>query len=397
MNTVMKKNIFLLALAAITFAACEPTPVAPESLYINEEAVAEVVAEDGGTLYTLNEFVDAFMTEEGNFQNWKALGNPCPYRTRSTNGDGIYLFAIDTLPIEGPGIYIRGRVVTEDHAGNFYKSMVIQQIVNGEQQALRLSVDASSVSGQYAIGQEILIRVNGFSIGRYANQPQLCVPSYNNNIYANNAEQKMGWAPGRIPFSRFQKATKRIGTPDKSLIQVDTISIQEFQSLPLSGVESQKAVRHMDGRLVCLKGVYFTGQYANTSGSLLDCTTGNPEDDTNANVFAPTTTNIGYPQSRVISNGTDHTVVSTSEYAKFARFYLPGCNANGNVDAESYVGNITGILGYYRDNARYEGDKWDWSITLRSLSDKGWGTEQDLKLTNIETGKAWEPQEYGTK
>ncbi len=386
----MKKSIFLLTIAAVMFAACEnPTAIDPKSLYISEQEVSDIIAEDGGRLYTLNEFVDSFMTEIGNFYSEET-----PYRTRATNGrDGIYLFSIDTLPSTGTGIYIRGRVITEDHAGNFYKSMVIQQVVNGEQQALRLSVDASSVSGQYAIGQEILIRVNGFAIGRYANQPQLCVPSYNNNIYANNAEQKVGWAPGRIPFARFQKATHRIGMPEKSHIQVDEISMTDFLSLPVSTLDDQKAIRQWDGKLVRIKNVHFTGQYADTKGNLLDCSTGNPEDDTNANVFAPTTTNIGYPQSRIISDGINNTTVSTSEYAKFARFYLPGCNAQGNAGASEYQGSVTGILGYYRDNAGYDPDQWDWSITLRSLSDKGWGTEQDLKLFNS-AGEAWIPQEY---
>ncbi len=385
---IMKKSIFILAALVLGLVSCEVEPVQVEDVFSDSYAF-----EKEKRHFTINEFLDEFMTEEGNFMDWKAKGLPCPYRTRTTNGDGIYLFSIDTLPIDGPGLYIRGRVITEDHAGNFYKSMVIQQIVDGQQQTLRVSVDASSVSGQYAIGQEIAIRVNGFSIGRYANQPQLCVPSYNNNIHANNAEQKMGWAPGRIPFSRFQKATQLIGLPDKSKIVVDTISITEFQSLPLAGVENQKAIRYMDGRLVCLKGVYFTGQYSDTDGSLVDCTTGDPEDDQNANVFAPTTNNIGFPQSRVITDGTDYTTVSTSEYAKFARFYIPGCNARGVANAGDYVGSVTGILGYYRDNPRYESDKWDWSITLRSLSDQGWGTEQDLKLVNQE-GKIWMPEEY---
>ncbi len=392
MNTIMKKNIFLAAIAALMFAACEPVAVEPESLYITEDAVAGIVAEEGGRLLTLNQLLDEYMTEEGNF-----LSETTPYRTRATNGkDGIYVFSIDTLPSVGTPLYIRGRVVTEDHAGNFYKAMVIQQIVDGKQQALRLSVDASSVSGQYAIGQEILIRVNGFAIGRYANQPQLCVPAYNNNIYANNAEQKVGWAPGRIPFSRFQKATQLIGKADRSKIQTDTIAITDFTSLSVTKLEDQKAIRYMDGMLVCIKDISFTGQYADTYGDLVDCTTGDPETDQNANVFAPTTNNIGFPQSRVISDGTNNTTVSTSEYAKFARFYLPGCNANGVSGASDYKGSVTGILGYYRDNPRYDADQWDWSITLRSLSDKGWGTEQDLKLFSPE-GKKWIPQEYGTK
>ncbi len=398
---IMKKNIFLVAIAALMFAACEPVAVEPESLYITEEGVANIIAEDGGRLLTLNQLLDEYMTEEGNFQNWAQQPGvnkktDHPYRTRATNDGEIFVFSIDTLPVAGPGIYIRGRVITEDHAGNFYKAMVIQQIVDGKQQALRLSVDASSVSGQYTIGQEILIRVNGFSIGRYANQPQLCVPAYNNNIYANNAEQKVGWAPGRIPFSRFQKATQRIGTPDKGKIQTDTISIADFTSLSVKALADQKAIRYMDGLLVCIKDVHFTGKYADTYGNLVDCTTGDPETDQNANVFAPTTNNIGFPQSRVISDGTNNTTVSTSEYAKFARFYLPGCNANGVSGASDYKGSVTGILGYYRDNPRYDADQWDWSITLRSLSDKGWGTEQDLKLFTPE-GEHWIPQEYGTK
>ncbi len=407
----MKKNIFLLVLAALTFAACEPTVIEPESLYITEEEVDKiVVAAEDDTIYSLNDFVDEFMTEEGNFLNWKELGLDCPYRTRATNGDGIYLFSIDTLPIAGRGIYIRGRVITEDHAGNFYKSMVIQQIVDGKQQTLRLSVDASSISGQYAIGQEILIRVNGFSIGRYANLPQLCVPTYNNNIYASSAEQKMGWAPGRIPFSRFQKATKRIGLPEKSKILVDTISITEFQSLftdeeTYKQKDTQRAIRHMDGHLVCLKNVYFTGQEED-GGSGADLSHEVDPNyynrDNNANVFAPSTGGVGFPRSRIISDGVNETLVSNSEYVKFAHYYLPGCDANGIADAPNYKGTVTGILGYYRDNAKnttyYKPDKWDWSITLRSLAFMGWGTENDLDgFTNVETGELWVPKEYGAK
>ncbi len=387
----MKKNIFILAALTLAFAACQHEPVDPTTLYMPENEVESYVEAQEGVLLTLNEFVDTYMTEEGNFMNWKANGLPCPYRTRSTNGDGVYLFSIDTLPVGGQPIYIRGRVVTEDHAGNFYKSMVIQQIVNGEQQALRLSIDASSINGQYAMGQEILIKVNGFSIGRYANQPQLCVPAYNNNIHANNAEQKVGWAPGRIPGSRFYKATTLVGTPDKSKIIVDTLSIADFIKL-----NTQKDFRTWDGKLVCLENVWFTGQYAGTQGDLSNCSTGDPEKDGNANVFAPTTNNIGYPQSRVITDGTSFTNVSTSEYAKFARFYLPGCNANGVSGASDYKGSITGILGYYRDNAKYQTDEWDWSITIRSLSNMGWGTEQDINLYNDER-EEWTPEEYGIK
>ena len=376
----MKKTIYIAmtALCAVLLSACN-SPIDESKVFLSEEEINQVIADDGGTFYNINDLLDRYMTEKGNY-----LSDTSLYRTRANNGDGTWLFSIDTLPSTGPGIYIRGRVTTDDYDGNFYKSLCIQQIVGGEQQALRISVDGSSISGMYPLGQEILIRVNGFAIGRYADQPQLCVPSYNNNYTASNAVQKVGWAPGRIPMTRFQAATKRIGRPDVSKLQIDVITIAEFTS-----ITDEATMRKWDGKLVRLDNVFFTGEYEN-NGTLTNCTTGDPEKDTNANVFAPTTKNVGYPQGRVISDGTNKTIVSNSEYAKFAHFYLPGADSTGVSDCPNWVGSITGILGQYRDNARYAHDKYDWSITLRRRSDV------DLK----KAGFAWYPdncQEYSAK
>lgn len=369
----MKKTSYILpTILALMMSACTPGPISEDAVFLTEEAVAQMIADDGGTLYTLNDFLDTYMTEKGNFWSDTSL-----YRTRANNGDATWLFSVDTLPTNGPGIYIRGRITTDDYGGNFYKSLCIQQIVGGEQQALRISVDGSSVNGMYPMGQEIIIRVNGLAVGRYADQPQLCVPAYNNNYTASNASQKVGWAPGRIPWPRFQAATHRIGKPNIELLQVDTVLISDFQS-----ITDEPTMRKWDGRLVCLKNVYYTGQYEN-NGALSDCTTGDPEMDTNADVFAPTTQNIGYPQSRIISDGINVTCVSCSEYAKFAYFYLPGADRNGVIDCPSWKGNITGILGQYRDNARYAHDKYDWSITIRGLH------LMDVDL--YKDGEAWYP------
>ena len=99
-------------------------------------------------------------------------------------------------------------------------------------------------------------------------------------------------------------------------------------------------------------------------------TTGDPEQDENANVFAPTTNNIGYPQSRVIADASGKkTAVSASEYAKFAYFYLPGANKDGVANCPNYVGGVVGILGYYLDNAKYDPAADDWSITIRTVND----------------------------
>ena len=271
---MQRKIYYIAALFAATatalFTSCEPRAITEDDVFIKSTNVDSIIRLRDAEyhLYTLNEFVDTYMTEQGNF--WSDTSQ---YRTRATNGDGIYLFSLDTLPIHGAGIYIRGRVTTDDYGGNFYKSLVIQQVIDGKQQNLRVSVDLGSVGGMYQLGQEILVRCNGLCIGRYGDQPQLCVPAYNNNIYAQNATQKVGWAPGRIPNAFFRNAVTMLGVPDQSKLQYDTITIADFINL-----NDEKQMRTMDGRLVVLKNVWFTGKYEN-QGTLTDCTTGDPETD----------------------------------------------------------------------------------------------------------------------
>ena len=383
----MKTLLYLFAIAAaLTLASCTPEPISEDSVFLTEETIQQIISADGGRLYTINELLDTYMSEKGNY-----LSDTSLYRTRANNGDGTWLFSMDTLPSIGNGIYIRGRITTDDYGGNFYKALCIQQVVNGQQQALRIGVDASSVSGMYPLGQEILIRCNGLAIGRYADQPQLCVPSYNNNVHANNASQKIGWAPGRIPWEQFQTIVNRIGRPDTSKLYYEELTIADFQA-----ITAEADMRKWDAKLVRIRNVWFTGEYEN-NGSFAKLTTGNPEDDTNANVFAPTTTNIGYPQSRVITDGTDKTLVSNSEYCKFAAYYIPGANKNGVSNCPNFKGTITGILGQYRDNARYAHDIYDWSISLRDITTSVHkGICNDIVFIE-DDGTPWNPIEYGEK
>ncbi len=370
----MKKILYIAFIALC--AACTPNPVDESKLFLTEEQAQELIAK--GTLLTLDQLKDTtygYMTEKGNY-----LSDTTLYRTRATKDYKNYLFSIDTIPTSATPIYIRGRVTTDDYAGNFYKALCIQQIVDGEQQALRLSVDMGSASGMYPLGQEILIRIDGLAIGRYANQPQLCLPSYNNNIYANNAEQKIGWAPGRIPTAIFKARTQCIGKPDVSQLVYDEYKIKDFTS-----VLNLQEARKWDAKLVRIKDVHFTGQYFTTSGTGT-CSTGDPENDENANVFAPTTNNIGYPQGRIIADANGNkTAVSSSEYAKFAYFYIPGANKQGVSDCSKYVGDVVGILGFYNDNAKYDPAYDDWAISIRSLD--------DLQLKDA-NGNLWPRIEY---
>ncbi len=402
MKRILSYLLGIILLCA--FTACEPRALNEADVFASsddasiEQALKEANPE-GYKIYTLNEFLDSFMTEQGNF--WS---DSSQYRTRSTNGNGFYLYSIDTLPSNGKGIYIRGRVTTDDYAGNFYKAMVIQQIVDGAQQNLRISVDMGSSGGMFQLGQEILIRCNGLAVGRYANQPQLCVPSYNNNIYAMNASQKIGWAPGRIPAARFRNAVTLIGNADQSKLKYDTLSLAQLYSeidiRPEVSAEGMDKLRKSDGRLVTIRNVVFTGE-ANDNGEITKCIYAHPDSSSLANVFAPSTNNIGYPQSRVLKDLSDNSTIccSCSEYCKFACYYLPGADSTGVDNCSQWSGSITGILGWYLDKASslssLSGSEW--SITPRGIP--GIGIE-DIKMSReVQPDEYvdWVPQEFDPK
>ena len=394
----MKRNniisIALTAIVAFAITACTPNAPSEESCYLNDQQVAEWTKD--GQVYNLNDFVDAFMTEAGCFDNYRTRSY---YHNTAKNMD-IFLFSIDTIPTDGPGIYIRGRIATDDYGGNFYKALVLQQIVDGEQQTLRLSVDMGSASGLFQKGQEVIIRCNGLSIGRYANQPQLCVPSYNNNIYAHSANAKIGWAPGRIPAPRFREACKLVGTPDASQLMYEEMSLPDLHTKYVSNFkmdswDAVKKIRQIDGHLVRVTGVCFTGSF-DDQGSTENCVPyvaptdstaakgDSTVDGSNAYVFAPSTGNVGYPQSRYIRGGSKLLLVGASEYAKYAHFYLP---------PKKYVGYVQGVLGYYLDQPpteKYPLATSKWSITPNNLQED---ILPDCQNAEDEANR-WIPQEW---
>lgn len=414
--------MFMAAAIVALMTSCEPKGLTPEDVFVSStadglEKILDEENPEGYDFYDLNIFKDSFMTEQGSF--WS---DTTPYRTRSYNDKlHVYMFTVDTIPTGGRGIYIRGRIATDDYGGNFYKSMVIQQIVSGKQQNLRISVDLGSSAGMYQLGQEIVVRCNGLSIGRYANQPQLCVPSYNNNIYAMNSTEKVGWAPGRIPGSVFRSVTHMIDGPRPDLLQYDTLTLKQlFSEIKRRPTDSAgiAAIRKVDGRLIVVKDVNFAGLY-DDNGTLKECTVGHPDTVGGANVFAPSTQNIGYPQGRLLCDINDTKpeesakqtnyntattlMCSNSEYAKFAYFYLPGADKTGISHCRDYVGTVTGILGWYEDKAAEVGDTkkqtgLEWSITPRGI--RGPNDSPSFGLPDIkmhdknDASIVWQPVEY---
>ena len=225
-----------------------------------------------------------------------------------------------------------------------------------------------------------------------------------------NASEKVGWCPGRIQGSVFRRATRMIGKPDPSKLQYDVLSLSqlftEIPRKPTADTTGMDKVRKLDGRLVILKNVSFSGKYQDGT-NIIDCVVGHPDSIGGANVFAPSTQNIGYPQGRLLcdimesnpANSSTTIMCSSSEYAKFAYYYLPGANKTGVSGCRDYEGTVTGILGWYLDKASdlRDGklDGYEWSVTPRGIP--GIGIEDIQMYYHGDTTDPWVPKEYDPK
>lgn len=322
------KYIGAVLLALTMFTACEKEfDAVPEEIATVPEGSAEAWAQT----VTIKELIENFDTKEG-------------------------LFTIDTIDAE-EDIVVRGRIITDDRAGNVYKYFVIQSLED-DHTCLKVSVDAGSLSGMLPIGQVVAIRCNGLVLGRYAEAPQLGVRGYRN-------DNKIREEPGRIPYTLAMKHIQKIGNPDPSKIVVEEMTLKQITELDKYGYF----------KIVKIKNAYFTG-YDSDGEKLNDEVVPFPTDGQGVTTalakygqnptFAPATYdnnkkyNIGFPRSREIADDSGNTTsvsISTSEYARFADHRLPVFGSDNR-------GDITAIVGWFRDNAAYPGS---WQLTIRSL------------------------------
>jgi hypothetical protein len=209
-----------------------------------------------------------------------------------------------------------------------------------------------------------------------------------------------------------------IGQPDPSKLIYDEctplvlFTKRGIQNVMTNTIEDMQKIRLIDGRLMRLKNVCFTGDYFYQDGVSQPCVYNHPDSSEYANVFAPTTGNLNYPQSRVLkqSNSNKYTICcSNSEYCKFANYMLPGARED-SIEAVTYCANwqgtISGILGWYCDNAIHKTKKGslknlcgkEWSITPRGIPGVG-VPDFDIGRVNKQGKRVedWVPKEFDPK
>ena len=73
------------------------------------------------------------------------------------------------LKIEDDVIVISGRVISDDHSGNIYRELYIQDDTG----VISIKIGLSSLYSDYKLGQRIYVRCGGLTIGQYNGMPQL--------------------------------------------------------------------------------------------------------------------------------------------------------------------------------------------------------------------------------
>lgn len=198
---------------------------------------------------------------------------------------------IDTCKEE---VYIHGYVTSSDAAGNIYKYLFIEDETGG----IGISIDASSLSTSYRVGQEVVLNMKDKWIGKYNGQYLIGLPEW----YAAQSV----WEAGRLSLETFKSMVEVNGLPKPEMIQATPTKITDFQ-----GKSDRTTILKYNGKLIKLQNV----KWAEADGE-----TPYSEADASSN-------------RTLVDEGNNQVTVVNSNYATFRAAMLPLGS-----------GDVTGIL-----------------------------------------------------
>ena len=133
----MKKHLLIFAAAALALASCE-------------------------------EWEPVFTGDYGDV----AVYQPGKLEVTSTIAHLKELYAkYGVLKIQDDDMVIAGKVISDDHSGNIYRELYIQD----ETGVISVKIGLSSLYSDYKLGQTVYVRCGGLTIGQYNGMPQLGV------------------------------------------------------------------------------------------------------------------------------------------------------------------------------------------------------------------------------
>lgn len=214
---------------------------------------------------------------------------------------------IDTIKED---IVIHGWVTSTDVSGNIYKNLYIYDGTAG----LSISINQNNLCNKYRIGQEIVLPLKGYYIGKYNGQQQLGYPAW--------YQKGLTWEATFLPQFMWESMAELNGLPDPSKVDTLEVTLGEF----IDDFSTETLLKYQS-RLVRINGVRFRD-----AGKV-------PYSEEKSST------------NRTIYDDSGHELtLRNSNYASFRSNILP----TGKVD-------VIGMLGSYSSNT--------WQLYLRTIDD----------------------------
>ena len=241
--------------------------------------------------------------------------------------------------------YIHGWVTSSDEEGNIYKHLYIQDETGG----LGISIDANSIYNSYRVGQEIVISMKDFWIGKYNGEYLIGKPEW----YAAQSV----WEAGRMTLDQFKEHAEINGLPN--LDKIEPVEVNIGDVVGHSDAETQLKYQ---GQFVIIRDVEWEGAdgvvpFSESSSS--------------------TTRNIKDEEGNVLG-------VNNSNYANFRGDPLPLGKGDvqgilymtGSDKWGLYLRDTKDCIGFDNDTKGYFSDPWTVpeAIELQNSGKKGWVT-----------------------
>ena len=180
---------------------------------------------------------------------------------------------------------IHGWITSSDEAGNVYKQIYISDGTAG----LTISIDQSSLYNKYRLGQEVVIPMKDYFIGKFNGLYCLGVPYL--------WEEQNVWESNRMSLAQWEEMVELNGFPDLSKVDTTLIELSEIKDTSDPAV----LLKYMS-RLVRINGVSF---------------------EEGGEVFAEVNDNNKNTVRNIVDDDGNSLKVSNSQYATFRADTLP--------------------------------------------------------------------------
>ena len=233
---------------------------------------------------------------------------------------------------------IHGWITSSDEEGNIYKQLYISDGTAG----LTVSIDQSSIYTKYRIGQEVVIPMKGYFIGKFNGLLCLGVP------YWYSAQGV--WESNRMPMEMWDAMAEINGLPDVSKVDTTVIELSEIK-----GSDKATLLKYMS-RLVRINGVTFTD--GGKPFSAAENSTDREIKDEAGNTIMVSNSNYASFRANLLPEGTVDIVGQLSYTASKGFFLLlrdendvilntsPGMSGNPYTVAEAIAAQNSGAKGW---------------------------------------------------